>query len=965
MSESEMDETIREFLVEARENMEQAYKDLDELKANPDNIEPVRSLFRAIHSIKGASGFFNFSTLEGVAHFCEAILSEIRDGKMKLTPGLQSLLYEGADAVSKTIDALVESGSEGEEAYIELIMRLRDASQGGDVAPAKEAAAESTPVENTVEPETAPESSGEGVMSQADLDVALEDSSENEEEESEEEEEESVTLKPSVEANAPAAAAAPAPAPAAGGAKAAETPAASSGASHTETSIRVDVSLLDTLMNRVEELVLSRNQILRHTSLLDNNDLANACQVFSLVTSELQEGIMKTRMQPVSNVFSKFPRIVRDVARSCEKEVNFKTEGEETELDRTIIEAIKDPLTHIVRNSIDHGIEKPDVRIANDKPEAGTLLMRAFHEGGQVVIEIIDDGAGINTDRVREKALERGLITQQQAAAMTSHEINNLIFLPGFSTVQVVSNLSGRGVGMDVVRTNIEKIGGTADLNSEQGVGTTLRISIPLTLAIVPALIVTACGERFAIPQVNLQELVRLEGGDVATLIEHVSGAETYRLRGDLLPLLRLSEILRLKRPEILGDGLSPDGEAGGKALSGNAEKLETASGKLNGAGRKEEDVGLNVLVLASGNSKYGLIVDRVHDIEEVVVKPLSKHMNSVVAYAGATILGDGKVILILDTAGLAVEAKVKFDSIKEEISAKNKSDGSSLRRETQSLLLFSVAEKEQFAIPLALISRLEKFPASEISHAGGKEVIQYRGRILPLLRFEEHLPISRPEGSGEEINVIVFRFEDKEVGLVVTEIVDVAEINIDLDNSTFTHSGILGSSIVNGRTTLFLDIFSIVGEVYPKWFVNKTQPMGESGAQTSKDLTILLAEDSQFFRTIIRSYLEAKDYKVVEADDGAAALKILESGQYHIDLVVTDVEMPNMTGFELTERIRASERYKDLPIMALTSLASDEDRERGLKAGVDEYCVKLDRSDVLDVVGRLAQMRHAAVSAT
>jgi chemotaxis protein histidine kinase CheA len=555
---------------------------------------------------------------------------------------------------------------------------------------------------------------------------------------------------------------------------------------------------------------------------------------------------------------------------------------------------------------VDHGIEKPAERTAAGKPESGTLLIRAFHEGGQVVIEIIDDGAGINTDRVRSKALERGLITQTQTAEMTDDEINNLIMLPGFSTAEVVTNLSGRGVGMDVVKTNIEKIGGTVDLNSVRGEGTTLRISIPLTLAIVPALIVRAEGERFAIPQVNLQELVRLDGEEIGNQIEYVSGAETYRLRGDLLPLLRLSEVLRLEKKSGKEQDVSGNGAAGAveesssmeetlyeilggsaaveaateefyrrvmadpelkpffdstdiswlknqqknflaQALGGPAEydgqDMKTAHAHLPIEGRHftrvaehlvaalqslsvparhidtvvslltplaqdivntpsdgeelpaigsqpevEKKKQINILVLVSGNTRYGLIVDRVHDIEEVVVKPLSKHLNSVSAYAGATILGDGKVILILDAFGLAEETNGRFDSTMKENAEKAKAAQAQEKNEMQSLLLFTVASEERFAIPLALISRLEKFQTSDINQAGGKEVIQYRGRILPLLRFEDHLPISRPPESGEEMNIIVFNFEDKEVGLVVTEIVDVVEIAVNLDHSRVQH---------------------------------------------------------------------------------------------------------------------------------------------------------------------------------
>jgi two-component system, chemotaxis family, sensor kinase CheA len=946
--ETEMDETIREFLVEAQENMEQGYKDLEALQANPSNLEPIRSLFRSIHSIKGASGFFNFSTLEGVAHFCEDILSKVRDGKFLLVPDRVALIYEGADAIDKTLVTLVETGTEGDEDYIELIMRLRDDSEKpNDAEGGAPTSAEDKPV-----PEAAP-------ASEAQNDAALEAANEalsgidgvDESDEADESVEEITEEVPSVASEVAPEPAPASPEPVAAAAPVAAAPVAeaaqASGSMAAESSIRVDVSLLEGLMNLVEELVLSRNQILQFSSQISNNELANACQAFNLITGELQEGIMKTRMQPVSNVFSKFPRIVRDIARTCEKDITFKTEGEETELDRTIIEAIKDPLTHIVRNSVDHGIEKPADRIAAGKPETGTLLIRAKHEGGQVVIEIIDDGAGINGQRVRAKAIEKGLITEAQAAEMGHDELINLIFLPGFSTMEVVSNLSGRGVGMDVVRTNIERIGGVAELHSEEGKGTNLSIRIPLTLAIVPALIVRTCGERFAIPQVSLQELVRLEPEDLNAAIEHVAGAMTYRLRGKLLPLVRLSDVLKLE--EVVEE-------------EGEEDSVQNLDQEIE----NKNNLGANILVLNAGNYQYGLLVEKVHDIEEVVVKPLSKHLSEVDAYAGATILGDGKVILILDATGLANQAEFKSgEKGKRSFAETEAAAETQVRPDAQSFLLFSVAPLEQFAIPLALISRLEKFQASELSIAGGKEVIQYRGHILPIIRFEDQLPISRPEEQGEEINVIVFNFEGKEVGLMVTEIVDVIDTSVDLDNTTYNHPGILGSSIVGERTTIFIDIFAVVETIFPVWFENKKQPMREGSLQddSSEESTILLAEDSQFFRTVVRSYLESNGFAVIEAVDGAEAFEILEKTP-GIDMLVTDVEMPNMNGFELAEKVRASGRWNDLPIMALTSLASDEDRERGLAAGVDEYCVKLERVEVLNKIKELVVSR-TAVGAT
>ena len=956
-----MDEVIHEFLVEAQENMEAIYKNFSGLEKDPESQDLIAGTFRSIHSIKGASGFFNFSTLEGIAHFCEDILSKVRDGKFPLTPDRHSILVEGVDAVDKIISNLVESGVEGDADYVDLVMRLRDASQREDGSVPKSKSPKSKSDENVSENgTTTPETS-----EPAKTENAEEESTEKAQEQHPEEERppapaaedppgdtESVSedipapASPAAETTVPVSATPPND-PKVESAPAANSPAAEAKgpatASMAESSIRVDVSLLDKLMNLVEELVLSRNQIVQFSNVMENNDLTNACQVFSLVTSELQEGIMKTRMQPVSTVLNKFPRIVRDMARACEKEINFKLEGEETELDKTIIEAIKDPLTHIIRNSVDHGIEKPADRLAAGKPESGKLLIRAFHEGGQVVIEIIDDGSGINSEKVKAKAIESGVVSLAQANEMPPHEINQLIFRPGFSTVEVVTNLSGRGVGMDVVKTNIEKIGGVVDLFSEMGKGTTLRIRIPLTLAIVPALIVSSAGDRFAIPQVNLLELVRMEDEGVASRIERVGEAQTYRLRGQLLPLIHLKKILSL-------DAEKKEEENGFLKAEAHEEPHVEADGQ---AGlQNQSNTGLNILVLASGETQFGLIVEEVHDIEEVVVKALSKHVSSVSAYAGATILGDGKVVLILDASGLAEQAHMTMEVVEGvEGTETDEAVADKLGQDSQSLLLFSVAPDEQFAVPLALVSRLEKFPRSGLGLAGGKEVIQYRGRILPLLRLENQLAISSPLPTEDDLNVVVFNFEEKEVGLIVTEILDVVDTSVEMDQKTFDRPAILGSGITNDRTTLFIDIFSVVERNFPTWFEKRQTPLSiGNGSQGGR---ILIVEDSPFFRTLTRSYLESAGYRVTEAGDGEEALAELEKDGGNFDLLVTDIEMPRMNGFELTERVRSSGRWEGMPIMALTALASDEDRERGKRAGVDDYRVKIDREEVLDAVDR------------
>jgi two-component system chemotaxis sensor kinase CheA len=549
------------------------------------------------------------------------------------------------------------------------------------------------------------------------------------------------------------------------------------GPTASDSNIRVDVGLLDRLMNLVGELVLARNQILQFTADAEDSGFIATTQRLNLITTELQEGVMKTRMQPIGNVWAKFPRVVRDLAVACHKQVRIEMEGKDTELDKTIIEAIKDPLTHIVRNSVDHGMELPAERTARGKPAEGRLLLRAYHEGGQVNIEISDDGQGINTDRVREKALQKGLITAEHAARMSERELVNLIFAPGFSTAEQVSNISGRGVGMDVVKTNIEKIGGMVDMQSVAGAGTTLKIKIPLTLAIIPALIATAGGDRFAIPQVSLLELVRLEGDEVAKGVEMVYDAPVYRLRGRLLPLVSLSQSLGFQN-----DFWGPEG-----------------------SGRQV----VNIVVLQADERSFGLVVDEINDTEEIVVKPLGKQLKGISALAGATIMGDGRVALILDVLGLAQQAAVVSES-----RGRAQSEAESHTRaplaERQMLLLFRLGADRRMAIPLSLVARLEEFPMSMVELAGHYPVVQYRGRLLPLVRLKELLGDTTATEGRDALQVVVYSHEGRDVGLVVENIVDIVEETLVVHRRQ-RKGPVFGTVVIQEKVTDLLDVRTLI----------------------------------------------------------------------------------------------------------------------------------------------------------
>jgi len=756
----ETEEIVKEFLVESSENLDQLDRDLVMLEEDPSNGQVLASVFRTIHTIKGTCGFLGYTKLESVSHVAESLLSRLRDGSLSLTPEITSALLATTDVVREILAQIETTRNEGDGDYSALVATLTALQSGDPVSPSDTAASES--IADAVVPAEAPEAP-----------IVLDEPWVDE------------TPAPTA---APLVAAAPVPpppsvpekpAPLVEHASPAEAPDLRTHAG--DTTIRVDVGLLDKLMNLAGELVLARNQILQFAAGQDDTSFVATTQSLNLITTELQEGVMKTRMQPIRNVWDKFPRVVRDLAVACSKKARLEMDGGDTELDKTIIEAIKDPMTHVIRNCVDHGLESPELRMASGKPAEGRVGLRAYHEGGQVNIEISDDGRGIDPEKVRDKAVQRGVVTAEQAARMSERQVINLVFLPGFSTAEKVTNVSGRGVGMDVVKTNIEKIGGSVDIQSTLGAGTTLKIKIPLTLAIIPALIVTSGGERFAIPQVSLLELVRLEGEQARRGIEMIHGAPVYRLRGNLLPLVYLSRELEL------GDD-------------------ETGVGDV-----------VNIVVLQTDDRQFGLVVGGVNDTEEIVVKPLGKQIKGVSAFAGATIMGDGKVALILDVLGIAQRAGVVAEVRDRGL---GKTDEQALDRsdERQTLLLFAVGESGRVAIPLALVARLEEFARHEVETAAGSDVVQYRAQIMPLLHLSDVMGGRRATEQRDPIQVVVYTHQGRSIGLVVDRILDIVDeaVSIRRDGG---RGGVLGSAVVQGKVTDLLDVRGLVGTADPTFF--------------------------------------------------------------------------------------------------------------------------------------------------
>ncbi len=767
-----IDEIVGEFLVESYENLDQLDRDLVALEADPGERDLLSSVFRTIHTIKGTSGFLAFHQLEAVAHVGENLLAKLRDGLMTMDHGKTDVLLRMVDTVRALLASIEATGAEQgvdvDPVVAAISAHLEDAPAVAEAPPEASAEADvdeaSDPLEVAVAelPVSIPVDGGAAVVT---VDV--------------------VPAEPPAPDPAPGPAPEPAPAakekPAAGGAQK---------RSAADSSVRVDTELLDDLMRLVGELVLTRNQIVQQTTAAaaktTDMELLSATQRLNLIASELQEGVMKTRMQPIDALWNKFPRVVRDLGAQCGKHVRLEMVGKDTELDRTLLEAVKDPLTHLIRNSVDHGIETPDVRISAGKAPEGVLTLRARHESGQVLVEVVDDGGGIDGVKIGAKGVEKGVISQADADRMNPTELLQLIFAPGFSTAAAVTNVSGRGVGMDVVKTNIEAIGGTIEVESVPGEGTVCRLRIPLTLAIVPALTITCAGERYALPQVSLLELVALDAEKAATAVETVGGAPVYRLRGELLPMVVLADVLGLE-----------------------AQSTRTV------------DDGIVMAVLRSEGKRFGLVVDKIINTEEIVVKAVSAQLKVVGLYSGATILGDGAVALILDVQALARRA-MRADG-PDRVAAETGSALVTSSRRSDQVLVCDVGGGRRAAIPLPLVTRLERLPAASVESVGHREVVQYRGAILPLVRASDHLGSSMTAAEiadrpTDDLEVVVFSEHGRSVALVVREVLDVVDAAAATPSDVLDH-GLLGSMVVDDRVTELLDVRSAVIAADPHFY--------------------------------------------------------------------------------------------------------------------------------------------------
>jgi len=844
-----MDDLLREFLTETNESLNLVDAELVRFEQEPNNGAILGNIFRLVHTIKGTCGFLGLSRLETLTHAAETLMGKFRDG-MPVTAEAVTLILSTIDRIKSILDAIEKSEREPDGGDSDLIdplgrMARQEAAPPSQVAPPPPAPA---PVELKKPDQPEPREKAD----KQDQPVAAAERSDEER-----------------------------------------------GDRLANHSIRVNVDTLDYLMTTVSELVLTRNQLLEIVRRHEDSDFKVPLQRLSNVTAELQEGVMKTRMQPIGNAWQKLPRVVRDLCAELGKDIELAMRGADTELDRQVLDLVKDPLTHLVRNCADHGIESPAERIAAGKPAKGTIRLSAWHEGGHIIIEIADNGRGLDLAGIKAKVIEKGLASEAQLAAKSEAEVCNYIFAPGFTTAAKVTSISGRGVGMDVVRNNIEQIGGTVDLKSVSGAGITFTIKIPLTLAIVSALIVEAGGERFAIPQLAVLELVRA-GNNGEHRIEHIKDAPVLRLRNKLLPLVRLKEVFRL--------------------------------------GQCDNENGF-VVVTQVGSQVFGVVVDGVFHTEEIVIKPMSSKLRHIPVFSGTTILGDGSVIMIIDPNGVAQAlgraAAAAARAEKSELQGREEE----VDEDTVSLLVFRAGSQQPKAVPLSLVTRLEEIDCRKIEISDGRHLVQYRDQLMPLLRIDAESSLKK-EGAQP---ILVFSDQGRSMGLLADEIIDIVEERLDIEVSS-DRPGLLGYAVIKGATTEIIDVGHFLPQAFEDWFRRRDL----SAARLTR--TVLLVDDSAFFRELLAPLIKAAGYRVVAAASAADALAALKSDT-RFDLIVTDIDMPEMDGFALAEAVRAMPAAAAVPIIALATMVSAEAVERGRDVGFHDFVAKFDRAGLVAAI--------------
>jgi two-component system chemotaxis sensor kinase CheA len=886
-----MDDLLREFLTETGESLDLVDLELVRFEREPNNSKILEHIFRLVHTIKGTCGFLGLPRLEALTHAAETLMSSFRGGR-PVTADAVSLVLATIDRIKSLLEELERHQVEPHGSDGELIARLQEMAAKDLPAndlPAKDLAAKNLAAKNLAAKDLVAKDLAAGAVREV-------------------EPTENGGATPKFAATRSDQAAAPADPMGAEEDRANGKIAGS--------SIRVHVNTLDHLMTVVSELVLTRNQLTEIVRRHQDSEFKVPLQRLSHVTAELQEGVLKTRMQPIGNAWQKLPRIVRDLSTELKKPIELEMHGADTELDRQVLELIKDPLTHMVRNAADHGLEMPEERIVAGKPERGTIRLSASHESGHILIEIWDDGRGLDIERISAKAVALGLATQADIGKLTAAQVQRFIFAPGFSTAEKVTSVSGRGIGMDVVRANIDKIGGSIDVSSEPRRGTAFTVKIPLTLAIVSALIIEIAGDRFAIPQRAVLELVRVRRGSELS-IERIKDSAVLRLRNKLLPLVDLKALLGI-----------------GARQEGAIQKGAIQKGAIQEGAIQEGAIeGSFIVVMQVGGQAFGVVVDSVFDTEEIVVKPMSSRLRQLALFCGNTILGDGSVILILEPNGIAhaigMPETARRSQHQDRVPEIEETP-------TESMLVFRAGSPSPKAVPLSLVTRLEEIDTRTIELSNGRPIVQYRGQLMPLVPASGDVQI---KSSGTQ-PLLVFSDDRRSMGLIVDEIVDIVEDRLEIELAS-ENPGFLGSAVIKGQATEVIDIAHFLPIAFADWRHWKERPA--DGAMRR----VLLIDDAPFFRNMLAPVVKAAGYSVTTVASASEALAVLESGQpFHF--VLTDIEMPGMNGFDLASALRANPRTADVPIIGLTSAISSEAIERGKLCGLRDCVAKFDRRGLI-----------------
>ena len=881
------DEVFKNFLVEMGEKLEELENGLAELEEGFSE-DLINKLFRAVHTIKGGGGFFGLTKVSELSHVFEDVLMNVREGKLSFGDHMISPFYSACDALK----GMHESDDFGNNQDIgQLCLELKSLETGlkKEEDPISELG-DITDVEpNPVSDQTSEDDGNSRTKTE------LKKVTNKVEVESEKvvlEEVESKSKSPVTKLSK--------------GNRAEKT------VGQNET-IRVKVDLLNKLMELTGEIVLGRNQLLRQFA--DMEDKSNLVAMAHMI-SDLQQLVLQTRMQPIGGTFTKFKRIVRDLAKQLDKPINLEIKGEDTELDRSIIESLSDPLTHLIRNCADHGLEDPSSRVSSGKDRVGTVWLQARHEGGQVVITVEDDGKGIDAEKVKAKAIANNVISQSEADSMGENEAAKLIFHPGLSTAEEVTSLSGRGVGMDVVKSTFEKLGGAIDLETKLGSGTKIIIHLPTTLTIMSSLIVRIEGDRYAVPHSELKEVILVRPEDEIQ-IEEIRERKVYRLRGNLIPILSMEEITSVSKDHMV------DNE------------------------KKSDQKEILFLVLHSGLNQFGLLIDSIDHTEEIVVKPLAQILSSHTFYAGSSILGDSDVAMVLSANGICQSHKLHIHDLETSVqSTKSLAEMQILdMQEKQDLLVFRYSKNEQLAIPLSLVFKVEQIEVKQIQKISNNHFINLEGKNILLLYLDKYLSIESLPDDLETFYIITPKIKDFEVGIVASSIEESVHTRLNLDSPPINENAILGITTIREKITFLVDLFSLAEQVSPERFKR-----AELEGKPEKD-RLLVVEDTPFFRDLEKTYFESVGFRVTLANNGQEALDLLLDRPNYYNLVVSDIVMPVMDGYELVKTIKSSEKLEHMPVIALTSFTEEESRDKALSAGFDGYAIKTNKENILRAV--------------